>query len=150
MLSRKRFNDFAGNDQEYLDYLCKVVFEASLASTASLEKCILLLENGLQSLYQPQSLRNLPILPRDQLSRNPGTNEESSPVQSQPGKLAVNRWNSETGCQKPCQNLSAAQPSKLIINTWNPEIEYHESSQDPADTQTSKRARWLSQTRTFF
>lgn len=150
MLSRKRFNDFAGNDQEYLEYLCKVVLEASLASTASLGKCILLIENGLQSLYQPQALHNLLILPGDQPGRNPDKSEELSPVHSHPGELAVDRWNLKTRCEKPSQNPSTAQPSELIINTWNPDIEYHVSSLDPSDTQPSDRAKWLSRTRTFF
>jgi hypothetical protein len=150
MLSRNRVNYFAGTDQEYLEYLCKVVLEASLAPTASLEECILLLENGLHSLCQPQALRNPLILRRDQSSQNQDKTEESSPVASHSGELAVDGRNSETRCEIPDQTPSIAQPSELIIDTWNPELEYHVSNKDPSDPRTSGHARWLNRTKSFF
>lgn len=123
MLSHKGRNDFS-NDPEYLSHLLQVLYQAALASTDSLEKCIRLLENELQSLPQPPALNDLVVLRRDQPSRNPVENGEASPIHTQ--------------------------PHELIIDIWTPETEYHKSSQVTSDIQPRKRSRQLSRTQTFF
>jgi hypothetical protein len=145
MYTRRRFNDFAGTDYEYLCYLCKFL------STISLEKCIVLVENEVCNLYQrPVPDNPLVLSTRDQLTQIPAQNQSSNPPNAQLGELAVNTGNSETGCQKPSQNPSTTQPGELAINTWNPETEYHKSSRNPPNTRPGKRPRWLARTEKFF